>query len=267
MRYGVVSDIHGNLTALTTVLHCFRTLDVAQVLCAGDIVGYGAEPNECVEQLVEVGAISVAGNHDLFGVDRLPARLPPFLRESTRWTARTLGADARNYLSGLPLRASTHGVTVAHGSLDDAQEYVIQDEQVRAQLDRLSDVNPEADLLILGHTHRPMAYAAGRMVTRRGRGRLVLPTDRPALLNPGSVGQSRQVEFPPRARALVVDWPEGVARFLTIRYVAATARRTLRAQGLPASGIHLWPGRVAGGLRTARARLGQAGGGSGGSGD
>ena len=165
MRYGIVSDIHGNLSALAAVLRRLEALDVAMVLCAGDIVGYGAQPNECIERLVEIGAVSVAGNHDLFAVDRLPARLPPFVKDSARWTAQALGADARDYLTGLPLRASAAGVTVAHGSLDDPQEYVVQGGQAEAQLGRLSEVHPGADLLILGHTHRPMVYAGGRMVT------------------------------------------------------------------------------------------------------
>jgi predicted phosphodiesterase len=253
VRYGIVSDIHGNLSALAAVLRRLEALDVAMVLCVGDIVGYGAQPNECIERLVEIGAVSVAGNHDLFAVDRLPARLPPFVKDSARWTAQALGADARDYLTGLPLRASAAGVTVAHGSLDDPQEYVVQGGQAEAQLGRLSEVHPGADLLILGHTHRPMVYAGGRMVTPPA-GPFLLPPARPILLNPGSVGQSRQIEFPPRARALLVDWPEGIVQFLTIRYDTGTARRTLRAQGLPASGMHLWPGRVVGRLRTTRAR-------------
>ena len=213
MRYGVVSDIHGNLLALDAVLRAFAQIGTQEILCAGDIVGYGAQPNECVERLAGMGAVAVAGNHDLFAVDRLQARAPRLVSASTEWTRRVLSRDSVAYLEGLPLQASVPGITLAHGSLDHPLEYVGREDTAGAQLSLLSAAQPQASVLILGHTHRAMAYAGGRMIAQPRRcGVLDLPPG-PALLNPGSVGQSRQVECPPRARALVLDWPPGSAPF------------------------------------------------------
>ena len=257
MRYGVVSDIHGNLLALDAVLRAFAQIGTQEILCAGDIVGYGAQPNECVERLAGMGAVAVAGNHDLFAVDRLQARAPRLVSASTEWTRRVLSRDSVAYLEGLPLQASVPGITLAHGSLDHPLEYVGREDTAGAQLSLLSAAQPQASVLILGHTHRAMAYAGGRMIAQPRRcGVLDLPPG-PALLNPGSVGQSRQVECPPRARALVLDWPPGRALFLAIRYDTGAARRILRDYGLPTSGIHLVPGRLAGLVRECTAVLGQ----------
>jgi putative phosphoesterase len=252
VRYGVVSDIHSNRLALDAVLRRFRELDVDKVLCAGDVVGYGFEPNECIERLVETEAVTVAGNHDLFVTGHLERAAPAFVSESTEWTRRALGRDSLEYLTALPLQASVPGVRLAHGSLDDPEEYVTRRQQAGAQLSRVASEQPGLTVLILGHTHRAMAYVEGQMHTPSPRRPVISVAATRALLNPGSVGQSRQLEFPPRARAMVLDWPAGRAEFVEVRYDTAAARHGLRAHGLPCSGIHLLPGRLPGRVRAAR---------------
>ena len=255
MRYGVVSDIHANLLALNAVLGAFDDLGVDRVLCAGDIVGYGVQPNECIERLIEVDAAVVAGNHDLVAVGRLHNEAPAFVQHSTAWTRRTLGPDGLAYLAELPLRVTVPGVTLAHGSLHDPLEYVTTAEQAATQMSQLAELNPRTPVLILGHTHRAMAYTGGRIFTPPRSGSSISGLRTTALLNPGSIGQSRQLEVRPLARALVFDWPAGRADFLSVRYDTAAARRALRRHGLPRSGIHLLPGRLPGRVRKARYAL------------
>jgi putative phosphoesterase len=221
-RYGVIADVHANIHALDTVLAALERAGVDGYLCAGDLVGYGPRPNECVERVAALGAVVVAGNHDLIALGRLASDgLGPLPVRTLEWTRSVLEEDARTWLEGLPLRASTdNGVVLAHGSLDDPTEYV-RDCSV------LSALDPGDRILILGHTHEPLECEAG------GR----------RLFNPGSVGQSR--ERRPVARALVLDTDSAEAQFLALDYDVRATERELRAAGLPPSACHLAPGRLA----------------------
>ena len=87
MRYGVLADIHGNLHALRAALGALGREGVDRYLIAGDLVGYGPNPNECVELVAGLDAVCVAGNHDLIALDRLSdERCPELARQSLRWT-------------------------------------------------------------------------------------------------------------------------------------------------------------------------------------
>jgi predicted phosphodiesterase len=252
MRYGVLSDVHGNGFALRAAVDRLTRAGVDGWLCAGDIVGYGPQPNECVELLAELGARCVAGNHELLVLGRLSLeRSGRLARETTPWTRAALRDDSRAFLAGLPLTLRLGDLVMAHGSLTDPERYVTQDAQARAELVALRRVDTAARVLVLGHTHRPWLYheSAGTLpaTARPPAGRL--------LVNPGSVGQSRQRERVPRARFLLLDLEHGEIRFFTEPYDVAGARVALRAAGLPRSGIHVAPGRLRAVPRRARALL------------
>ena len=219
MRYGVIADVHGNVHALEAVLEALGPVD--RLLCAGDLVGYGPKPNECVERVASLNAITVAGNHDLMALGRLPLPRGRLQRKTMEWTRTAVSPSTLSSLTELPLRASVDGIELAHGSLDDPSEYIYDCGSARAQLARV----PDARALLVGHTHLPLE-CDGRF------------------LNPGSVGQSREAE--PHARALVLDLDESVkAEFLAVDYDVEATRRELRAAGLPPYACHLAPGRMA----------------------
>ena len=218
MRYGVIADVHGNVHALSAVLS--RLADVDGWICAGDLVGYGPRPNECVERVAALQPVIVAGNHDLMAVDRLPSDdLGPLPRRTMEWTRSGLSPDARSFLERLPRKVTTdEGVVIAHGSLDDPSEYVRDCDAARAQLERV----PEARALVLGHTHHPLE-CDGRF------------------FNPGSVGQSR--ERRPVARAMILTVGDEVsAEFVEVEYDVKATKRELRVAGLPPDACHLAPG-------------------------
>lgn len=241
MRYAVLADVHANLHALDAVLAAVRRDDVDGVLCAGDLVGYGAFPNECVDRLRAAGAVCVAGNHDLIATGRLDdARSSTAARESLRWTRGVLRADSRRFLAGLPLRTVVDGMAMAHGSLDDPEEYVGSADRGRELLARLPGLGAGAGVLVLGHTHEPWALGATLgTALRRGTGGCVLPRGEPYLLNPGSVGQSRDVA--PHARYLVLDLDRRRASFRAVRYDLRACRAALRRAGLPPDNCHAPP--------------------------
>jgi predicted phosphodiesterase len=244
MRYGVLADIHGNLHALEATLRALRPERVDGYLVAGDLVGYGPFPNECVDLVRELGAVCVAGNHDLIALGRLSdRRCIRIARESLAWTRRVLREDALAYLETLPLRAEAEGgVVIAHGSLDDPEQYVTRPEQKAEQLERLKAEHPDARVLLLGHTHRARAWNEQRgALSARGRAPLALGAQA-WLLNPGAVGQSRELRA--RARFLVLDLARGQATFHAIRYDSGGCRRALRRNGLPPRAYHLRPSPV-----------------------
>lgn len=214
MRVGVISDVHANLAALEAVLDVLDAEDVELVVHAGDAVGYGPSPNECIGLLRERAALGVAGNHDLAVTGALDSSSYAWLaRRVIDWTRNVLTPENRLWLEALPDRLELEGMVVAHGSLDSAEEYVRTPEQADAQLARLS---PETRL-VLGHTHIPL-WHAGR------------------LLNPGAVGQTRDGNIV--ARFAILD--EGTAELREVPYDVRRARRALRAAGLPAETFR-WP--------------------------
>jgi predicted phosphodiesterase len=244
MRYGVVSDVHGNLHALEKVLAALGRAGVERILCAGDIVGYGPRPNECAARLAALGAIAVAGNHDLMAAGRMSAGgLPPLQRETILWTREELESSAHDYLAALPPQARTEdGVVVSHGSLDDPVEYVHDCTAAIGQLARLRERDPAARGLLLGHTHLPLACVDGRELAIDDEAEVAVGAG-PWVLNAGAVGQSRERD--PHARAMVLDTGRGTARFLALSYDVRATRRELRDAGLPPHACHLPPGRLA----------------------
>jgi predicted phosphodiesterase len=240
MRYGVIADVHANLHALDAALAFLGTQELDGYLCAGDLVGYGPFPNECVRRVAALDAPCVAGNHDLIVLGRLSdERCIPLARNSLRWTREVLDGEARAVLSALPLGLATaDGVAVHHGSVRDPQEYVVSEAQALACLDDLQEVAPAAHVLVLGHTHRPAAVGRrSGLLLRGGTGAVRLPADEPVLLNPGAVGQSRSRD--PRARVMVLDLATRVASFHALDYEVAGCREALRERGLPPDSCHV----------------------------
>jgi predicted phosphodiesterase len=233
MRYGVFSDVHANLHALEAVLDFLADQRVDGYLCAGDLVGYGPLPNECVRRVLDLDVTCVAGNHDLIALGRLSdARCIALARDSLRWTREVLEDDVRARLAELPLAARVGDVALHHGSPGDVEDYVVTEEQALAVLAELPTSAPGADIVVLGHTHRPVAVGArSGSRLRAGTGSVGLPAGEPILLNAGAVGQSRTRD--PRARVMVLDLAAREAAFHAVDYDVEGCRAALRERGLP----------------------------------
>lgn len=260
MRIGLLSDVHANLFALRAAIARLRAEGVDTWMCAGDLVGYGPHPNECVETVAELEPTCVAGNHELMLLEALPVTRAGWLaRRTIAWTREVVRPDVRSHLAALPHAATVGEVALAHGSPDDPEEYVRTDERAAALLRSL----PAGRLLVLGHTHRPWltGLSAGTAFptdTPPGSAVMPLPADEQYLVNPGSVGQSREREPVPRARFALLDLDRAQVRFFAEPYDATATRAALRAQHLPVDTVHLRPGRVATAARRARRLLHQA---------
>jgi predicted phosphodiesterase len=244
VRYGLLADVHANLPALDAAVAALRRVGVDEWLVAGDVVGYGPHPNECVERLVDLGATCVAGNHDRYACGLLGAeRLPPWAGPSLRWTRQQLTSDASAFLSVLPDTVHRGELVVAHGSLDDVEEYITTPDQAERQLERARrSVGEEVATVVLGHTHHQWLVGAGADV-RPGTVMTAPRPPGPHLVNPGSVGQSRQRERRPLCRYAVLDTTAGTVAFGAEGYDDEATRQALRRLGLPERGVHLAPRR------------------------
>ena len=240
MRIGLISDVHGNLPALEAALAALRREGFDRLLCAGDLVGYGPFPNECVSLVAETGVLCVAGNHDLMAIDALDdSRAGALARETLRWTRTVLDPEARAYLASLPPTAAVGELVMAHGSLHDPTAYVESD-RAAAELAHLGEEHPEASLLVLGHTHTALAYGEQRGRLLEGRaGDAAIEAGERLLVNPGSVGQPR--EWRPLVRFALIDLDERLVHHRALSYDDASVRRALMERGLPPDACHRRP--------------------------
>jgi predicted phosphodiesterase len=241
MRLGLIADVHGNLPALETALAALERERVDGYICAGDLVGYGPHPNEVVARVRALGAPCVAGNHDLMALGRLSTdRADELARQTLAWTRDQLTDESRGYLDALPATVDVvgGGIVLAHGTLSDPTRYVRTPDDARAALAEFERERPGADLLVIGHTHVPMAFGAqsGR---RKPRQSVELGTEDRWIVNPGSVGQPR--EWRRVVRFAVIDTDRRNVVFHALGYDHRQTARDLDAAGLPARAIHRRP--------------------------
>jgi diadenosine tetraphosphatase ApaH/serine/threonine PP2A family protein phosphatase len=231
MHVAVVSDIHSNLHALEAVLAAIDEEAPDEIWCLGDLVGYGARPNECCAAIAERADVCLAGNHDL--AVRGTIELEEFGGEAgvaAAWTRTVLEPEAQAFLDRLEPTGSAHGVALYHGSArDPIWEYVLSDEAALATLE-LTD----APLVLVGHSHVALQVVQSGDELAGGVARagteLELGGVR-ALLNPGSVGQPRDGD--PQAAYLLLDLDARHASFHRVEYDVQRTQREIRDAGLP----------------------------------
>lgn len=230
MVFALISDVHSNLEALRAVQADFPD-SVEGVLCLGDMVGYGPDPNAVVEVLRSLRIQAVAGNHDR-AVDQRSLRewfnLPA--AQAIAWTAQTLQVEHRTWLADQPDRRLVGEQLLVHGSpnVPYYTEYIVDPGQARAILSRL-----EHQVCFFGHTHLPRIFTAGGShvpgAADLGRWR---PIDRlPALVNPGSVGQPRDGN--PAASYALFDSDRLRLQFRRVAYDPVPTQRKILEAGLP----------------------------------
>jgi putative phosphoesterase len=232
MKLALVSDLHANLEALDAVLaDVDRVSPGAQLVCAGDIVGYGPDPAACIARLEERGALCVMGNHDEMVLGRRDfSRCAYAGIVAALWTRSRLTAAARAFLEGLPFSVeASSGVIVCHGDLDSVDTYVSTAEQAEQALAELRERHPSADVLVCGHTHHAALFTreGGFQLLRDPGERTFAP---PCLINPGAVGQARHAA--PTARYAVLDTERRRVSFREVHYDYSATLRKLRAAKL-----------------------------------
>jgi diadenosine tetraphosphatase ApaH/serine/threonine PP2A family protein phosphatase len=237
MRYLVISDIHGNLEALEAVLADAAEYDA--VLCLGDLIGYGPNPNEVVDRVRELPNLtSLVGNHDLAALGRLDLdAFNSYARFAAEWTDRQLRGDVRAWLESLKPKGEIPDVFLAHASpCDPIWEYLEVESQGPANFRAF-----QGPVCLVGHTHVPRTFAEQQnRSAQRISVRLPIPGETINLadqsrriVNPGGVGQPRDGD--PRAAYGILDADTGSFTFCRIPYAIPTTQRKIREAGLPAA--------------------------------
>ena len=231
MRVAVVSDIHGNLHALEAVLREVRRERADAVWCLGDVVGYGARPDECCLTVDEEAVLCLGGNHDLGVRGALDLDdFSPDAAVAARWTREVLGQAARSFLERLAPSGEADGVQLFHASpRDPIWEYVLTDESAFAALKLTT-----APIVLIGHSHVPLAVSVEGDRLTGGHAPAGAEADLRTgrwLLNPGSVGQPRDGD--PRAAFLLLDLAAGHASFRRVSYPVEKTQAEIRERGLP----------------------------------
>ncbi len=213
MLYALFSDIHGNLHALREVLADIKARKPDRVVCLGDMVGYGAHPNDVVEACRETADVIVAGNHDHAAVGLLDmAAFNSYAYQAANWTRDQLTPENTAFLRQLPFSAREDKLLFCHASPSQPQQwfYVFSDQDAS-----LSMSDSTAATAFIGHTHVPRDHR-----TRHGR-----------LINVGSVGQPRDGD--PRAAYTLYEETTGHLELVRLPYAVEKAQQAILDVGLP----------------------------------
>lgn len=236
MRIAAISDIHANLPALEAVLAAVDGAAVDEIWCLGDVIGYGAEPDECADLVRERCSLCLVGNHDLAVLGVLDiAAFSEAAAAAVLWTRENVAERTLSMLRDLEPTGERESIALFHASPRDAiWEYVLSAEQADACLDVLA-----ARIGLIGHSHvslyfvRPTAEEQGEEIrgAQSSNDTLLDLGAGQWLINPGSVGQPRDGD--PRAAWLELDTDEQTARFHRVRYDIERAAASISSAGLP----------------------------------
>ena len=236
MKYGIFGDIHGNLEALEAVLADMEEQGVTHPLCLGDLVGYGANPAECVEVVRAMGCPIVRGNHDdLVPQGKIPSSFSEPARQSLEYARRQMNPSQMNFLRRLPMLWMEDPITLVHATLDGPDSWGYISTRLEAQTCFFYQKTP---LCFVGHTHRPCAFAQEKEV-RPLEFRLVdvhpdrTRIGRKFLFNVGSVGQPRDGDW--RASYAIFSPQEYKVDLRRVSYNLEKASSKILKAGLPES--------------------------------
>jgi predicted phosphodiesterase len=234
MRLGIFSDIHGNLEALDRAISFMKDKGVTQYICLGDIVGYGANPTECVERVRELGCLAVAGNHDYAVANKTPVEyFNDTAQEAVMWTRAFISPNALHYLGLLPLELRFRTMRLVHAapSAPPKWRYVATIADIALEIKELAR---SEIVCFIGHTHQPFASAkrADRRLPQLIRDTSLVVTDGGKyLINVGSIGQPRDGD--PRLSLVIYETRPNRIEFYRLEYDIKSAQRKIIKAGLP----------------------------------
>ncbi len=222
MKTAIISDIHSNLDALTAVFDRIDSLRPDRIICLGDIVGYGAEPNECVDLFRRHSIPAVLGNHDQAVSGDLPVDdFNDTAKAAVLWNRERLAKDNAEFLRGLPFTIEESDALFVHSSPDHPEEfhYLIYHSDTAGSFRSFSQ-----PICFVGHTHRPVIFNVNGSQSAISR-------DVRSIVNVGSVGQPRDGDR--RGCFVLFDSVEWSVEHIRVEYDVQKAREKIIAAGLP----------------------------------
>jgi len=227
MRYGIISDIHSNIEAITTVFEKIDQLSIDRVVCLGDLVGYYFNPNEVVDLINKRDVKCIMGNHDVVACGIVdPIYFNPSAASAILWTRDQLNEKSIEFIKSLKdSNQVNEAFRMVHGSIADRDEYLLFRQEIEKSFEIMKNEPDLPKVAFFGHTHRRIYYEhkgddlyQGREIT------LKIEKDTYYLINPGSVGQPRDSD--PRAAFCVFDTKESIVEFQRVEYdIDSTAEK------------------------------------------
>jgi predicted phosphodiesterase len=229
MKHAILADIHANLQALRAVLQDMKLQGCTHAVCLGDIVGYNANPKECLDIIRGMNIPCVKGNHDEYCCTDQPLDgFNPQAAEAVRWTREQLTEADRQWLHGLPLVQEVAGFVIVHATLDVPSRwgYVFDKMAAAASL-----TYQNAPVCFFGHTHVPVAFVQDSVVRGGTYSKFKVETDKRYFVNPGAVGQPRDNN--PKAGYVTYDLDSQTIELRRVDYDIPGAQGAIVAAGLP----------------------------------
>ncbi len=230
----LVSDIHGNIDALSAVLADIGQWSCREIFCLGDVVGYGPEPAACVEKIRNSCALTVMGNHEamlLMAIQNPLEDVRDTVAAPIELAVRQLGEAQMDWIRGLPLSADLGPISLAHAALHEPGEFPYIDSTEEAE--RHFAIQ-SSFVSFHGHTHIPVIWEEGEDGVVG-----FMPSEKPVLLearkryavNVGSVGQARDGD--PRACYVLYDPRKRILLHRRVEYDLAKAVKRFQKAGMP----------------------------------
>lgn len=230
MKIAVISDIHSNLQALQRALEVIDSLGVEKIHCLGDVVGYGANPKECIEIVREKCDLVIAGNHDWGAVGKTDiSKFNKSARAAIEWTGEMLDFRERKYLLNLPLIEKRDDFCLAHGTPGEPEhwKYLQYSSMLPGQFAAF-----DSRVCFIGHSHSPVIWSDfGQKDLPENRKAFAFDENTRYIVNVGSVGQPRDGD--PRLCIVIYDTDKAELEFIRANYDVETAAENIKKAGLP----------------------------------
>jgi diadenosine tetraphosphatase ApaH/serine/threonine PP2A family protein phosphatase len=229
MKFAIFGDIHANLEAFDAVMEDAKALGAEQFVCIGDVVGYNANPHECVARLQELGCPVVKGNHDEEASATTEiVGLNPLAHAALEWTRRQLTQEDKHWLRNLRMVRQVRDFTIVHATLDTPTSWAY----VMNRFDAMASFSYQfTPVCFFGHTHTPRFYVKALSVSLDSSESLRIDAGRKYFVNVGSVGQPRDGDW--RSAYALYDHDNQEITIRRVPYDIETAQRKIRAAGLP----------------------------------
>ena len=230
MKYAVIADIHANLEALEVVLEDARSQKCTHYACVGDIVGYNANPKECLEIIRSMGMPCVKGNHDEYcSSDDALDGFNPHAAEAVIWTRRQISEADKEWLREAKYIRLVASFSMVHATLDVPQRWGYVFDKLMAAA---SFTYQNTSVCFFGHTHVPVAFIRDSMVRGGTYTKFKVEQGRKYFVNVGSVGQPRDGN--PKAAYVIYDLDEGSIELRRLDYDIPKTQKKIYEAGLPA---------------------------------
>ena len=229
MRYAVIADIHANLEALEVVLADTKEQKCTHYCCVGDVVGYNANPKECLDTIRTMGMPVVKGNHDEYcSSEEELEGFNPHAAEAVNWTRKQLSKEDRQWLRDLKYVRLVASFSMVHSTLDGPQRWGYVFDRLAAAA---SFTYQNTSVCFFGHTHVPVAFVRDNQVRGGTYSKFRVEPGKKYFVNVGAVGQPRDGN--PKAGYVVYDLDEGSIELRRLDYDIPKAQKKIVEAGLP----------------------------------